>query len=216
MQLTKHVHSCVRIDDGDRTLVFDPGVFSDVDAALDGADAVLITHIHPDHVHPDALTAALGADPRLRLYAPAAVAETFAQFGEQVVTVGPGETFEAAGFSVQTFGGQHALIHPQVPIVANVGYVVDGAVAHPGDSLVVPPVPVDTLLLPTMAPWSKLSEVIDYTVAARAPHVLPIHDHLVIEAYNGILRGNLVPIVEPFGISLDAFDGAVDVSSRRS
>jgi L-ascorbate metabolism protein UlaG (beta-lactamase superfamily) len=209
VQLTKHTHSCVRFDDDDRTLVIDPGTFSDVAAALDGADAVLITHEHFDHVAEEPVRAALKSDSRLRLWAPAPVAATFAEFGEQVVTVDAGESFEAAGFAVETFGGQHALIHPLIPIVANVGYVVEGTVYHPGDSFVVPPVPVSTLLLPANAPWSKMAEIIDFTVAMRAPFAYPIHDALVNEAYGAILQRNLVPIVERFGITLGSWDGAV-------
>jgi L-ascorbate metabolism protein UlaG (beta-lactamase superfamily) len=211
VQLTKHKHSCVRFDDGDRTLVIDPGGFSDVAAALDGADAILITHEHMDHIALDPVLAALKADPRLQLWAPASVAAVLAEVGEQVVAVGAAESFDAAGFAVQTFGGQHALIHPLIPIVANVAYVVDGAVYHPGDSFVVPPVPVSTLLLPANAPWSKMSEIIDFTVAMRAPHVYPIHDALVNEAYSGILQRNLVPIVERFGVDFGSWDGSVTV-----
>jgi L-ascorbate metabolism protein UlaG (beta-lactamase superfamily) len=209
MQLTKHVHSCVRIDDGDRTLVLDPGSFSDLAAALDGADAVLITHEHLDHLAPDGVRAAAAADSRLRIWAPASVAAQLADLGEQVVAVAPGQSFEAAGFAVQAAGGQHALIHPQIPIVANLGYVIAGSVYHPGDSFVVPPVPVTTLLLPAVAPWSKVSEVIDLTVAMRAPFAYPIHDGLVIDAYASILERTLVPIVEPFGVQYRAWDGAV-------
>jgi L-ascorbate metabolism protein UlaG (beta-lactamase superfamily) len=208
VQLTKHIHSCVRFDDGDRTLVIDPGGFSDVAAALDGANAILVTHEHADHIALEPVRAALAGDPRLRLWAPASVAAVLADLGEQVVTVGPGESFEAAGFAVQTFGGQHALIHPQIPIVANVGYLVD-AVYHPGDSFVVPSVPVATLLLPANAPWSKIGEIIDFTIAMRAPRALPIHDFLVNDAYGALLQRNLVPIVERFGIELGSWDGHV-------
>ena len=45
---------------------------------------------------------------------------------------------------MRTFGGQHALIHPSIPIVANVGYLIDDAVYHPGDSFIVPPSAVET------------------------------------------------------------------------
>jgi L-ascorbate metabolism protein UlaG (beta-lactamase superfamily) len=209
MQLTKYTHSCVRFDDGERTLVIDPGAFSQLDPALDGADAVLITHEHADHVDAERVRAAAKADPRLRIWAPAGVAETLAELGEQVVAVGAGESFDAAGFSVQTFGGQHALIHPLVPIVANVGYVIGGAVCHPGDSLIVPPVPVSTLLLPSVAPWSKVSEVIDFAVAVRAPKAYPIHDGIVNDYYRGILQNVLAPIAASFGVEFASFGETV-------
>ena len=199
MQLTKHGHSCVRIDDGDRTLVLDPGVFSDLDAALDGADTVLITHEHPDHLDVDGIRAAVRADSRLRVYAPSSVAPLL-DLGDQVVAVGEGESFDAAGFAVRTFGGQHALIHPLIPVVANVGYLIDDAVYHPGDSLVVPPVPVRTLLLPAVAPWSKVSEVIDFAVSVRAPRAYPIHDGIVTDGWRAIVARLLPVIAEPFGV----------------
>jgi L-ascorbate metabolism protein UlaG (beta-lactamase superfamily) len=209
MELRKHGHSCVRFDDGARSLVIDPGVFSDLDTALDGAQAVLITHEHRDHVDPDRLRAAADRDPRLRVWAPHEVAAQFDDLGEQVVGVNPGESFEAAGFAVRTFGGQHALIHPLIPIVANVGYLIDESVFHPGDSFVVPAVPVQTLLLPAVAPWSKVAEVIDYTIAVRAPRTYPIHDAIVVDAYHGILQGNLVPIAARFGVDYRNWDGPV-------
>jgi len=191
MQLTKFTHSCVRFDDADRSLVIDPGVFSEVDEALDGAGAVLITHEHPDHIDTEKVLAAARKDPRLRIWAPAGVAASLGELGEQVVAVGAGEQFDAAGFDVRTFGGQHAVIHPSIPVVANVGYLINGGtpasrgvaggggVAHPGDSLIVPTEDVDLLLLPVNAPWSKLSEVIDYAIAVRAPRVHQIHDGLM-------------------------------------
>lgn len=198
MQLTKFTHSCVRFDDGDRSLVLDPGVFSEVETALDGADAVLITHEHPDHIDADRLRAAARGDSRLRIWAPAGVAASLGDLGEQVVAVGPGESFEAAGFSVQAYGGQHALIHPAVPMVANVGFLI-GGVYHPGDSLIVPPVPVETLLAPIHAPWSKLAEVIDFVVAVRAPRVHQIHDALLNDNGLGVVEAHVARIGAEYG-----------------
>jgi len=194
MQLTKFTHACVRLDDGNRSLVLDPGVFSELESALDGAGGVLITHEHADHIDADRLRAAVRKDPRLRVWAPAGVAATLGDLGEQVVAVGPGESFDAAGFAVRTFGGQHALIHPTIPVVANVAYLVDDSVYHPGDSLVVPPVPVRTLLAPIHAPWSKTAEVIDFVVSVRARHVHQIHDGLLNEIGMGFVEGHLTRI----------------------
>ena len=58
MQLTKLTHACVRLAKDGAVLVIDPGAFGDA-SALDGADAVLVTHEHFDHVEPDTLRAAL-------------------------------------------------------------------------------------------------------------------------------------------------------------
>lgn len=200
MQLTKFGHSCVRLSDGDRSVVVDPGLFSDLDAALDGAQAVLITHEHPDHLDADRLAAALAADSRLTVHAPASVAQSLARFGEQVVAVGPGEQFEAGGLSVQSFGGQHAVIHPQIPVIANVAFLIEGGIYHPGDSFTVPAAPVSTLLLPLNAPWSKASEVVDFAISVRAPHVHQIHDGLIKDLYYGIVEGQLRAIAGPHGV----------------
>jgi L-ascorbate metabolism protein UlaG (beta-lactamase superfamily) len=200
MELTKFTHSCVRLSDGDRSLVIDPGAFSEVDEALDGVATVLITHEHVDHLDFEKVRAAARRDPRLRIWGPAPVADALADVGEQVVAVGPGESFEAGGFAVRTFGGQHALIHPLIPIVANVGYLIDGAVYHPGDSFTVPDAPVETLLLPTAAPWSKASEMIDFAVAVRAPRAFQVHDSIVTPVFANIVEGHLKRIAGPFGV----------------
>jgi L-ascorbate metabolism protein UlaG (beta-lactamase superfamily) len=181
MRLTKFSHSCVRVDNGSYGLVIDPGVLSEAREALIGASAVLVTHEHPDHVDVEALREAAGANPALRIWAPSSVSGQFVDLGDRVTTVSVGETFEAAGLSVQTFGGQHALIHPTVPVVANIGYLVEGLLYHPGDSLIVPTAPVDTLLAPIHAPWSRVAEVIDFVVSVRAPRAFQIHDALLNE-----------------------------------
>lgn len=190
MQLTKFTHSCVRLDDGERSLVFDPGAFSEVEAALDGAGAVLITHEHADHVDVDRLRTAARSDPRLRIWAPAGVAASLADLDEQVVTVASGESFDAAGFAVRTFGGQHALVHPAIPVVANLGYLVEG-IYHPGDSFIVPSEPVRILLAPIHAPWSKTGEVIDFVVSIRAAQVYQMHDGMLNDIGLSFVEGHV-------------------------
>ena len=195
MRLTKYTHSCIRLDDGGRALVIDPGTFSETQLALDGAHAVLVTHEHADHIDAPALLAAAQADAALRVWAPGPVAELLAPLGDRVTAVGAGESFDAGGFTVRTFGGLHALIHPLIAApVANVGYLVEGAVYHPGDSFTVPQVPVETLLIPIHAPWSKIGEVIDFAAAVRAPRAFQIHDAL-LNASGGALVDRLVGTV---------------------
>ncbi|HTZ42217.1 MAG TPA: MBL fold metallo-hydrolase [Jatrophihabitans sp.] len=183
MLLTKFTHACVRITDGDRALVIDPGTFSEVESALEGVSAVLITHEHADHVDAERLAVAAAANPDLRFWAPKAVVDQLAGaaevFGGRLTAVGPGEDFTAGGFPVRTYGGQHALIHSSVPVVANVCYLVEGTVYHPGDSYVVPTASVELALVPLNAPWAKIAETIDFTVALRARRATGVHDALL-------------------------------------
>ncbi|MEU6119628.1 MBL fold metallo-hydrolase [Streptomyces sp. NPDC047117] len=181
LELTKKTHACVRLAKDGRTLVIDPGGFSEEDAAV-GADAILITHEHPDHFAEDRLRAAMDANPAAEIWTLASVAEQIsAAFPGRVHTVGEGDVFTAAGFEVEVHGQLHAVIHPDIPRVTNVGYFVDGSVFHPGDALTVPGRPVDTLLLPVHAPWNKVSEVIDYVREVRPRRAIDVHDSLLQE-----------------------------------
>ncbi len=205
MRLTKYTHSCVRIDDGEAGLVVDPGTFSpdgELASALDGVHAVLVTHEHPDHLDVDALVAAAGGDDLLRVWAPAAVCDRLEEreaLRGRTTAVASGESFEAGGLAVAAFGGQHALIHTSIPMVANLGYLVAGAVYHPGDSFVVPEVPVERLLLPLHAPWSKVGEVLDHVIAVRPRHVHQVHDGLLNERGRDLVAGHVDRVATRYG-----------------
>lgn len=177
MRLTKYSHACVRLERAGAVLVIDPGTFSER-AALDGVDAVLVTHEHFDHLDVDALTEARGKRPSLRIFTHPEVTPKLGDLAEAVTEVQPGDRFEAAGFTVHTYGGLHAVIHPDIPRISNVGFLIEG-IYHPGDSFVVPDTEVETLLVPACAPWSKVAEAVEFVrqVAPRRAH--PIHDGLL-------------------------------------
>jgi L-ascorbate metabolism protein UlaG (beta-lactamase superfamily) len=179
MRLTKKTHACIRLEKDGQTLVIDPGTFSEEDAAV-GADAILVTHEHLDHFNEDRLRAGLEANPAAGIWTLRSVAEKIsAAFPGRVHTVGHGDTFTAAGFDVQVHGELHAVIHPDIPRITNVGYVVDGSVFHPGDALTVPGRPVETLLLPVHAPWNKLAEIVDYVREVAPSRAIDVHDALL-------------------------------------
>jgi L-ascorbate metabolism protein UlaG (beta-lactamase superfamily) len=190
VQLTKHGHACVVLSDGDRRLVVDPGAFT-ADDAWDGASALLVTHEHADHFVPDKVRAALDADPALELWTNSSVAAQLEGLGSRVHVVGPGDTFTAAGFDVSVHGEWHAVIHPEIPRVRNVGFLLESRVFHPGDALTVPEVAVPTLLLPAHAPWSKTGELIDYLREVRAERALAVHDGLLTDTGLGLVGGLL-------------------------
>lgn len=179
MRITKFGHACVRIQTDAGVVVLDPGVFTDA-GALDGADAVLITHEHADHVHPDHLR---GTD--VPIWTIAAVErllrEQAPDVAERVSVVRPGDRLDVAGASIEVVGEKHAVIHPDYDRFDNSGYVLESggtSVYHPGDALTPPGRAVDVLLAPVSAPWLKVSEAVDFVREVAAPTSLAIHDRV--------------------------------------
>ncbi|GAB4084848.1 MBL fold metallo-hydrolase [Myceligenerans cantabricum] len=183
MDLTKHAHACVSLDKDGGRLVVDPGAFTpDAAQVVAAADAVLITHEHADHVDEDVITAALATRPGLTVHGPDAVVSRWrGEHPGQVVAVAGSDRFTTAGFDVVAHGATHAEIHTDIPRPANVGYLIDDTVYHPGDAYHVPSAAVGTLLLPTSGPWTKLSLAADYVRAVRPGRLVQIHEAMLSE-----------------------------------
>lgn len=185
--------SCVLVETGTARLLLDPGVYSAGFEELFGLDAILVTHQHPDHLDLDRLPALLAANPEAELLVDSGSAPllTGAAIAHRVVQ--PGQRLELVGADVQVIGGDHGVIHPDIPVVPNNGYLIHGdagTVLHPGDSFSAPGSPIDVLLLPTAAPWLKVSEAVDYLRAVAPPLAVPIHQAILAkpEKHYGLFR----------------------------
>ncbi len=176
MQFVHYGHSCVLAETGDTRLLFDPGTFSQGFEDVRELTAILITHQHPDHLDPDRLPALVAANPGVELITDPASAETVAALGLTARVALPGETLTVGSTQVNAVNGNHAVIHPEVPVPPNVGYVLDdGAFYHPGDSFFRPEQTIDVLGIPAAAPWQKLSEAVDYLRMVKPRIAIPIH-----------------------------------------
>ncbi|HEY0640720.1 MAG TPA: MBL fold metallo-hydrolase [Pseudonocardiaceae bacterium] len=176
MRITHFGHACLLVQTGSARLLIDPGTFSTGFESATELTAVLVTHQHYDHLDVERLPALLDANPGAELITDEASAAQLADAGLTARAVTPGESLDLAGTQVDVVGGRHAVIHPDIPVIPNVGYLVDGALLHPGDSFHVPDVPVDILALPTGAPWLKASEAVDYLRAVAPRLAVPIHE----------------------------------------
>jgi L-ascorbate metabolism protein UlaG (beta-lactamase superfamily) len=178
MRLTKYAHSCVLVEyDGARVLI-DPGNLTRGFDELTSLTGILITHQHADHVDVDRLGPLLERNPNAALYADEGTVGILEERGISAATARQGDQLDV-GLDVAVYGVNHAVIHTEIPLVPNVGYLVGGRFFHPGDSFTVPDVAVEVLGLPTAAPWLKASEAIDYLRAVVPRVAIPIHEALL-------------------------------------
>jgi L-ascorbate metabolism protein UlaG (beta-lactamase superfamily) len=198
MRLTKLGHACVRLEKDGSTLVIDPGSLTQRDAVA-GADAVLITHEHPDHVVEEQFA---DMPAGLDVWTTAGVAERLDGIGARLHRVGDGDAFEAAGFDVAVAGKLHAVVNPALPRVANVGFLVDGRTFHPGDAFTVPDATVETLMIPTHAPWMKAPELIDYVKEVAPRRAFSVHDGFLNDAGLQLVDGLLGSLADERGADI--------------
>ncbi|MFF0265244.1 MBL fold metallo-hydrolase [Kribbella sp. NPDC004536] len=183
MKLTKFAHACVRLEKDGRVLLVDPGSFSE-DAAFEKADAILVTHEHQDHLDVDRVSAL-----DVPVYTNAGVAAQLTALGDRVHVVEGGQSFEAAGFSISAYGKDHAVILPELGVPCeNIGFLIEDAVYHPGDSFTQPDREVHTNLVPISGPWFSLAPAVEYARSVKAQQTVGIHNALLSEVGLGMMK----------------------------
>lgn len=175
MKLTKLEHAALILEDDGKKLFVDPGSFTTPITDATNTIAIVITHEHADHWTPQQLERVLEDSPEAVIYGPEGVAKAATDF--DVTVVHPGDAIEAGPFSLRFFGGKHAVIHSSIPIVDNVGVIVNDSLVYPGDSFAAPDLAdIDVLAVPSSAPWLKASEFIDYVLGLKPKHAFSTHE----------------------------------------
>lgn len=175
MRVTKFEHATLTLLEAGKTIVVDPGSFTTPLADLSDVVAIVVTHEHPDHWTPDHLDRLLKAFPGTPIYGPEGVARAAA--GYEVTVVNPGDVVEIEPFRLEFFGGKHAVIHESIPVVDNVGVLVNDEFYYPGDSYTVPKgADVRLLAAPIGAPWLKIGEAMDFVLAVAPKQAFGTHD----------------------------------------
>ena len=175
MKLTKLEHAALILEDDGTKLFVDPGSFTTPITDAAGTVAVVITHEHGDHWTPEQLERILKASPDAVIYGPEGVANAATDF--DVTVVHAGDVVEAGPFRLRFFGGRHAVIHSSIPVVDNVGVIVNDVLVYPGDSFADPELEeIDVLAVPSSAPWLKAGEFIDYVLRLKPRHAFSTHE----------------------------------------
>jgi L-ascorbate metabolism protein UlaG (beta-lactamase superfamily) len=198
MRVTKFEHAALTLTDQGKKLVIDPGSFTLPLTELADVVAVVITHEHPDHWTSDHLDRILEYAPDVPIYGPEGVAAAAA--GYNITVVHPGDTVTVEPFTLEFFGGRHNVIHESIPVVDNVGVLVDGDFYYPGDSYAVPDgANVKLLAAPVGAPWLKIGEAMDFVLAVAPRQAFATHDMTLSVIGRGMGRARLKWAVEQDG-----------------
>lgn len=187
MDVTRFGHAAVLVEAAGTRVLIDPGTFS-VAATfeLTDLDAIVVTHQHPDHLDRDRLGGLVDANPGARLLAEPETAASLAGWD----STGADVSFQIGGLTLTGVGSQHAVILPSLLRVGNVGVLVtapdEPTFFHPGDTYEYRPQDVDILALPLSAPWTKVSETVEFLRAMSPRTAFPIHDCTIAEPAYGI------------------------------
>jgi L-ascorbate metabolism protein UlaG (beta-lactamase superfamily) len=204
VKITHLGHAAVLVETDAARILLDPGNIDPQWQGLTELDAILITHLHADHVDPSGVPGLIAANPGAKIVAEPSI---ISKAGTEVPGVGklpelPGGSALAAGdkinigsLEISAAGGRHAIIHADIPQIGNVGYLIAGSgeptFFHPGDSYEAVPDGVDVLALPTYGPWAALKETIDFARAVGAPRGFPIHDGLLRDNGRNLIIGRI-------------------------
>jgi L-ascorbate metabolism protein UlaG (beta-lactamase superfamily) len=198
MKLTKLEHAALILELDGQKLFIDPGSLTSALTETNNAVAVVLTHEHADHWTSAQLDRIREQNPEVRIFGPQGVVAAAAQYPVTAVTAG--ESIEVGAFTLQFFGEQHAVIHESIPVIDNVGVLVNGELYYGGDSFTVPAdVRVGTLAVPAGAPWLKISEVIDYVIAVRPKRSFPTHEMVLSRFGKDLANASIAAATEQVG-----------------
>jgi L-ascorbate metabolism protein UlaG (beta-lactamase superfamily) len=204
MKLTKYGHACLVLEEQGKKLIIDPGEFTPDLGDINTIIAVVVTHVHGDHLSNEHLARIFVANPNVKIFTTMEAAKVINDSRALAVKTGSEQT--VGPFTLRFYGELHNVIHPEWPQNQNIAVLINDAVYYPGDSFTIPDRKVVTLAVPVGAPWLKMGEAIDFVKAVAPQQFFRTHDGLWNE--NGLATTDrwLAMASEKFGPKYNALN----------
>lgn len=177
MKITKFEHAFLQVEQSSQQLLIDPGIYSAQLPKLDSVVGIVLTHLHDDHSYLPHIIDIKTQFPTAKIFGPADVAVKLGDIACEVVT--HGSHVEVGEFQLDFFGDLHQEIHRSIPLVQNVGVLVNSKLYYPGDSYTQCDYPYEILACPSAAPWMKISDLIDFVDEARPKRAFATHNAIL-------------------------------------
>jgi L-ascorbate metabolism protein UlaG (beta-lactamase superfamily) len=196
MRISKYEHALLVVEQAAAQLVIDPGSYSNL-PALQNVVAVVFTHLHDDHTSQEHAQTISRNFPAVKMFGTQEVVEKLT--GLNVQAVYHGDHYEVGPFQIDFYGDLHQVIHRSIPLVQNVGVMINSQLYYPGDSYTFPEQSVEILACPTSAPWLRISDVIDFLDLIRPKKCFATHNALLSEQGHALQNNRVQQIVEKHG-----------------
>ena len=196
MRISKYEHALLVVEQSAAQLVIDPGSYSNL-PELQNVVAVVFTHLHDDHSSVEHAQTISRNFPTVKMFGTQEVVEKLT--GLNVQAVYHGDHYEVGPFQIDFYGDLHQVIHRSIPLVQNVGVMINSQLYYPGDSYTFPEQSVEILACPTSAPWLRISEVIDFLDLIRPKKCFATHNALLSEQGHALQNNRVQQIVEKHG-----------------
>ena len=183
MRLSKYLHSCLLVEDGDTRILVDPGYWTFGEGGMKPEDfpniaAIFVTHSHADHMDVAGIKAVIertgakvfGNQDAVNILAKMGVDAELFESGEQRV----------GSITVHAFSADHEPIIANIP--QNTAYLFNKQILVTGDSMdqrLAVHKGVSVLAGGLMAPWANQMQVVEFVKLLAPRTFLPLHDGYV-------------------------------------
>ncbi len=201
MKISKHIHSCLLVQEQGKVVLVDPGNYSYEEKALDihrlnQLDAIVITHEHPDHMYIPWIKEILTKFP----HTPIVTTESAVKLLQEE---GISATSEENEF-IQLEPVPHERIWVGNP-VQNVKATLFGTLTTPGDSHTFHGT-ANILALPVQAPWGSTTRAVELALELKPKVIIPVHDWMWKDGFRKSMYQRLKDFLATQGIDFKAVE----------